>query len=81
MRRMGHHAARDEVGGVVEQPDELSRPSLATSIVSAPGALAVREQEHRRRRIPLAQLLQQRGRLRMCAFAVQAEVPVEQHGA
>jgi hypothetical protein len=31
--------------------------------------------------MPLAQLVQQRGRLRMRAFGVQAKVSVEQHGA
>ncbi len=76
-----HHAARDEVGRVVEQPDELVDHLGDLDRHGSPGALAVREEEHRHRRMPLAQLVQQRGRLRMRAFAVQAEVPVEQHGA
>jgi hypothetical protein len=76
-----YHPARDEVGRVVEQPDELVDHLGDIDRHGTPGALAVSEQEHRRRRIPLAQLVQQRNRLRMRAFAVQAEIPVEQHGA
>ena len=66
---------------VVEQPDELVDHLGDLDRHGSPGAFAVREEKHRRRRMPLAQLVQQCGRLCMRAFAIQAEVPVEQHGA
>ena len=76
-----HHAAGDEVGRVLEQPDELVDHLGDLDGDAALDELAVRGQEHRHVCQALAQLAQQRGRLRMGARAVGAEVPVEQHRA
>src|ERR1700704_3305516 len=68
-----HHTARDEVRRIIEQPDELIDHPGHLDRDGSPGALAVREEKHRHGRMPLAQLVQQRGGLRMRALAVLAE--------
>jgi hypothetical protein len=76
-----HHAARDEVSRIIEEPDELIDQIDQLDRYGSPGTLAVCEEKHRRCRMALTQLVQQCGGLRMGALTVQTKVPVEQHGA
>ncbi len=76
-----HHPAGDEVRRVLEQPDELVHHLGHLDGDAAPDQLAVRGHENRHARVALAQLVQQRGGVRMRALAVRAEGPVEEHCA
>jgi hypothetical protein len=72
------HATGDEVGRVLEQPDELVDHLDHLDRDRPLRVLALGDEEHRCVGVALAQLLQQRGRLRVRFRAVRAEVPVEQ---
>ena len=76
----GHHATRDELRRVLQQPDEFVDHLRDFDRHRAFGALALRKQEHRRLGMPFAQLVEQGGGLLMRRFRIAAEIPVEQHG-